>query len=78
MVLLDVDVGLTEKGIEEANIAGKTLIENKFIPEICFTSYLIRAIETSNKLLNQYDETLINEINILKRWQLNEKHKHFC
>ena len=69
-----VDVGLTEKGIEEANIAGKTLIENKFIPEICFTSYLIRAIETSNKLLNQYDETLINEINIQKRWQLNERH----
>ena len=33
-----VDVGLTQKGIEEAITAGKTLIENKFTPEICFTS----------------------------------------
>jgi len=69
-----VDVGLTQKGIEEAITAGKTLIENKFTPEICFTSYLSRSIETSNKLLNQYDVSLISEINILKRWQLNERH----
>tara|TARA_B100000902_G_scaffold211451_1_gene201062 strand:+ start:1918 stop:2667 length:750 start_codon:yes stop_codon:yes gene_type:complete len=69
-----VDVGLSEKGIEEAIKAGKTLIENKFIPEICFTSYLSRSIETSNNLLNQYDTSFINEISIFKRWQLNERH----
>ena len=65
---------LTEKGIEEAIKAGKTLIQNKFIPDICFTSYLSRSIETSNNLLHQYDKRLINEISILKRWQLNERH----
>ncbi len=69
-----VDVGLTEKGIEEAIKAGKTLIENKFKPDICFTSYLSRSIETSNNLLCQYNTNFINEINILKRWQLNERH----
>ncbi len=69
-----VDIGLTEQGIQEAVEAGKTLIKNKFIPEICFTSYLIRSIETSNNLLCQYEKSLVNEINILKRWQLNERH----
>ncbi len=69
-----VDVGLTEKGIQEATKAGSTLIENKFIPKICFTSYLYRSIETANNLLNQYDINIVNEIDILKRWQLNERH----
>jgi len=69
-----VDVGLSEKGIQEAIKAGKTLIENEFIPEICFTSYLSRSIETSNNLLDQYDTSLINEISVFKRWQLNERH----
>ena len=69
-----VDVGLSEKGIQEAIKAGKTLIENEFIPEICFTSYLSRSIETSNNILDQYDTSLINEISVFKRWQLNERH----
>ena len=69
-----VDVGLTEKGIEEAINAGKTLIENNFIPEICFTSYLSRSIETSNYLLQQYDNILSHEVSVLKRWQINERH----
>ena len=69
-----VDVGLTDKGIQEAIKAGKTLIENKFVPEISFTSYLTRSIETLNHLLNEYEQVLVNEINIIKRWQLNERH----
>jgi len=69
-----VDVGLTEKGIEEAINAGKTLIENNFIPEICFTSYLIRSIETTNYLLQQYDNSLNHEVSVIKRWQINERH----
>ena len=69
-----VDIGLTEQGIQEAVEAGKTLIKNKFIPEICFTSYLIRSIETSNNLLCQYEKRIVNEIRIFKRWQLNERH----
>jgi len=69
-----VDVGLTEKGIEEAINAGKTLIENNFIPEICFTSYLTRSIETTNYLLQQYDNSLNHEVSVIKRWQINERH----
>jgi 2,3-bisphosphoglycerate-dependent phosphoglycerate mutase len=69
-----VDIGLSDQGIQEAITAGKTLIENNFIPEICFTSYLSRSIETSNKLLNEYDLNIVNGINIFKRWQLNERH----
>ena len=63
-----VDVGLTEKGILEAKNAGKTIIEEKFIPEICFTSYLSRAVETSNIILDEYDKNLIKEIKIFRRW----------
>ena len=69
-----VDIGLSDKGIQEAIKAGKTLIENNFKPEICFISYLSRSIETSNHLLNEYEQALVNEINIIKRWQLNERH----
>ncbi len=69
-----VDIGLSDKGIQEAIKAGKTLIENNFKPEICLTSYLSRSIETLNHLLNEYEQDLVNEINIIKRWQLNERH----
>ena len=69
-----VDIGLSDQGIQEAIKAGKTLIEYNFIPEICFTSYLSRSIETSNNLLNQYEPNIVNGINIFKRWQLNERH----
>ena len=69
-----VDIGLSDKGIQEAIKAGETLIENNFIPEICFTSYLSRSIETSNNLLNQYEPNIVNGLNIFKRWQLNERH----
>ena len=69
-----VDVGLTEKGTLEAKNAGETLIAEKFIPDICFTSYLSRAVETSNKILEEYDNNLIKEIKIFRRWELNERH----
>ena len=69
-----VDVGLSDKGIQEDIKAGKTLIVNNFKHEICFTSYLSRSIETSNHLLNEYEQAPVNEINIIKRWQLNERH----
>ena len=34
------NVDLSEKGVQEAIEAGKTLKENGYKPEICFTSYL--------------------------------------
>ena len=69
-----VDIGLTEKGVLEAKNAGETLIAEKFIPDICFTSYLSRAVETSKKILEEYDNNLIKEIKIFRRWELNERH----
>ena len=50
-----VDVGLSPNGIQEASDAGKTLIQEKFLPDICFTSFLKRSIDTAEILLNNYD-----------------------
>ena len=41
-----VDINLSERGEVEAKTAGVTLIDNNFYPEICFTSYLKRSINT--------------------------------
>ncbi|MEE0917210.1 MAG: 2,3-bisphosphoglycerate-dependent phosphoglycerate mutase, partial [Bacteroidales bacterium] len=49
------DVDLTEQGIEEALKAGKTIKEEGLKPEICFTSYLKRAIKTLNNILDAMD-----------------------
>ena len=49
------NVDLSEKGVQEAIEAGKTLKENGYKPEICFTSYLKRAIKTLNLALEATD-----------------------
>ena len=49
------NVDLSEKGIQEAIEAGKVLKENGYKPEICFTSYLKRAIKTLNFVLDTMD-----------------------
>ena len=46
-----VDVGLSENGVKEASNAGDLLINEKFIPDICFTSFLKRSIDTADILL---------------------------
>ena len=43
------DVDLTEFGRKEAYDAGKLLKEKGFRPQICFTSYLKRAVHTLNQ-----------------------------
>ena len=43
-----VDVGLSENGVKEASNAGDLLINEKFIPDICFTSFLKRSIDTAD------------------------------
>lgn len=65
------DVGLSKKGVQEAYEAGKTLKENGFAPEICFTSYLKRAIKTLNNILDSMD---MDYLPVEKSWRLNEKH----
>ena len=41
-----VDVDLSEKGVQEAEKAGKLLKELNINIDVCFTSYLKRAIKT--------------------------------
>ena len=49
------NVDLSEKNIEKAKEVGKVLKENGYKSEICFTSYLKRAIKTLNNVLNVID-----------------------
>src|SRR5512133_3660718 len=65
------DVDLTEKGIEEAKIAGKLMKEAGFAFDIAFTSVLKRAIRTLWLALDEMDLMWIPVINT---WRLNERH----
>ena len=65
------NVDLSEKGIQEAFEAGKTLKEKGFTFEVAYTSYLKRAIKTLNNVL---DAMGLDWIPVHKSWRLNEKH----
>lgn len=64
------DVDLSENGIAEAYNAGKALKKENYRPEICFTSYLKRAIKTLNFVL---DAMNMDWLPVEKSWRLNEK-----
>ena len=53
------DVDLSEKGIEEASKAGKTLKDNGFVFRVAYTSYLRRAIKTLWLTLEEMDQMWI-------------------
>ena len=65
------DVGLTETGIQEANLAGEILKNNSYKFEICFTSTLKRSIKTSFIILDKLNQLYIP---IIKDFHLNERH----
>ena len=65
-----VDVDLSEKGIQEAEKSGKLLKELNISFDICFTSYLKRAIKTLEIVL----EIAEKDMNYTKAWELNERH----
>lgn len=65
------DVDLSEQGKQEASEAGKALLNYKIEPEVCFTSYLKRAIKTLNIVL---DTMNLDYLPVYKTWRLNEKH----
>ena len=69
-----VDVGLSDKGEEEAIQAGKTLKELDFIPEICMTSFLERSKTTANLILKNLNIEDSLELERKEMWQLNERH----
>eukprot|EP00996_Jenningsia_fusiforme_P001551 NODE_2426_length_1203_cov_23.208839_g2213_i0.p1 GENE.NODE_2426_length_1203_cov_23.208839_g2213_i0~~NODE_2426_length_1203_cov_23.208839_g2213_i0.p1 ORF type:complete len:299 (+),score=53.12 NODE_2426_length_1203_cov_23.208839_g2213_i0:79-975(+) len=65
------DVDLSEKGLGEANRAGKLLKEKGFQFDVAFTSTLKRAIRTLWISLDNLDQMYIP---IHNRWRLNERH----
>ncbi|MBR6347770.1 MAG: 2,3-diphosphoglycerate-dependent phosphoglycerate mutase [Spirochaetales bacterium] len=65
------DVDLSEKGKEEAKNAGKTLKEDGYDFDVCYTSYLKRAIHTLNIALDEMDRAWLP---VVKSWKLNERH----
>ncbi len=64
-----VDVNLSEKGIQEAEKSGKLLQELNINFDICFTSYLKRAINTLEIVL----KVLGKDNEYTKAWELNER-----
>ena len=65
------DVDLSEKGHEEAKEGGRLLKEEGFDFDVCYTSYLKRAIHTLGHILDEMDR---NWLPVIKAWQLNERH----
>jgi len=65
------DVDLSPQGHSEAVEAGLLLKLNNFDFDICYTSYLKRAIHTLNQVLEQMDREWLP---VIKTWKLNERH----
>ncbi|HUJ19310.1 MAG TPA: 2,3-diphosphoglycerate-dependent phosphoglycerate mutase [Nitrospirota bacterium] len=65
------DVGLTEKGTNEALEAGKLLRKEGFVFDMAFTSVLKRAIKTLWIVLEEMD---LMWIPVRNHWRLNERH----
>jgi len=66
-----VDVGLTDKGREEAVRGGQLLREAGITPDIVLTSLLQRAITTANLALEEAD---LAWLPVQRNWRLNERH----
>ncbi|MXP56297.1 2,3-diphosphoglycerate-dependent phosphoglycerate mutase [Pantoea sp. Mhis] len=64
------DVDLSDKGRNEAKIAGK-LLKDKFIFNYAYTSLLKRAIHTLWYILDELD---LAWLPVEKTWRLNERH----
>lgn len=65
------DVELSEKGVSEAKEGGRLLKEAGYDFDVCYTSYLKRAIHTLNHVLEQLDREYLP---VIKSWRLNERH----
>ena len=65
------DVDLSDTGRKEAAEAGRILKAEGFDFDICYTSYLKRAIHTLNLVLENMDREWLP---VFKTWKLNERH----
>jgi 2,3-bisphosphoglycerate-dependent phosphoglycerate mutase len=66
-----IDVGLSEKGVEEAKEAGRVLLKEGFVFDAAYTSVLKRAIKTLWLALEEMD---LMWIPVHHNWRLNERH----
>jgi len=66
-----VDVGLSDKGAEEAAYGGRLIAEAGLAPEVVHTSVLTRAIQTANIALEAAD---LLWLPVKRSWRLNERH----
>lgn len=65
------DVDLSDKGKEEARSAGRLMRDEGLDFDVCYTSFLKRAIHTLNLALEEMDREWLP---VTKAWQLNERH----
>jgi 2,3-bisphosphoglycerate-dependent phosphoglycerate mutase len=65
------DVGLSEKGVDEAVQAGRTLLCEGYVFDVAYTSVLKRAIKTLWIVLEEMD---LMWIPVHYSWRLNERH----
>lgn len=65
------DVDLSDKGRQEAAEGGRLLKAEGYDFDICYTSYLKRAIHTLNHVLQEMDREWLP---VVKSWKLNERH----
>ena len=65
------DVDLSDTGRKEAADGGRALAEAGFDFDVCYTSYLKRAIHTLNLVLQAMDREWLP---VNKSWRLNERH----
>ncbi len=65
------DVGLSENGVQEAFRAGELLCNEGFVFGKAYTSYLKRAVQTLDRVLERLDAQWLP---VEKSWRLNEKH----
>ena len=65
------DVDLSDTGRSEAVTAGKLMKEEGFDFDVCYTSYLKRAIHTLDLALDEMDRDWLP---VIKSWKLNERH----
>jgi len=65
------DVGLSERGVEEAREAARLLREGGYVFDLAFTSVLKRAIKTLWIVLEDMD---LMWIPVVRSWRLNERH----
>ena len=66
-----VDVGLSEKGADEAAYGGRLLSEAGVRPDVLHTSVLTRAIQTANIALEAAE---LLWLPVRRSWRLNERH----